>query len=75
MYKIVLTVISVVLITLVLLQSGKSEGFSSAFTGNGSLNLFANTKERGTDKIFSRVTFCLIVCFFALVLLGGRLGA
>jgi preprotein translocase subunit SecG len=42
---------------------------SGAFTGNGGLNLFANVKERGSEKVISNVTLVLGVAFFALVIL------
>ena len=48
MLDILLMIVSAGLIILTLLQSGKSDGISSAFTGNGGLNLFANVKERGS---------------------------
>ena len=53
MLDILLMVVSVILILLSLLQSGKSDGISGAFTGSGGLNLFANVKERGPEKIIS----------------------
>lgn len=56
------------LIILVLLQSGKSDGLSAAFTGSGDLNLFAVTKERGPEKLISRMTLCCGIIFFALVI-------
>ena len=42
--------LSGVIIILTLLQSGKSDGLSAAFTGSGDLNLFAVQKERGPEK-------------------------
>ncbi|MCR5068175.1 MAG: preprotein translocase subunit SecG, partial [Erysipelotrichaceae bacterium] len=46
MLDILIMLTSVAIILLVLLQSGKSAGVSSAFTGgNGGLNLFSNMKE------------------------------
>ena len=56
MLDILLMVVSVILILLSLLQSGKSDGISGAFTGSGGLNLFANVKERGPEKIISKAT-------------------
>ena len=61
MLDILLMVVSVILILLSLLQSGKSDGISGAFTGSGGLNLFANVKERGPEKIISNAT--LVVLF------------
>lgn len=57
------------LILLSLLQSGKSDGISSAFTGNGGLNLFSNVKERGSEKIIANATLILGIVFFVLVIL------
>ncbi|MCF0246743.1 MAG: preprotein translocase subunit SecG [Ileibacterium sp.] len=56
------------IIILVLLQSGKSDGLSAAFTGSGDLNLFAVQKERGPEKLISRMTLILGIIFFALVI-------
>ncbi|MEG0177553.1 MAG: preprotein translocase subunit SecG, partial [Anaerorhabdus sp.] len=52
-----------------LLQSGKSDGISGAFTGSGGLNLFANTKERGSEKIISNLTLGIGILFFVLVII------
>ena len=41
-------IISILIITLVLLQSAKAEGASQAFGGGGS-ELFSNRKERGSE--------------------------
>ena len=69
MLDILLMIVSAGLIILTLLQSGKSDGISSAFTGNGGLNLFANVKERGSEKIISNLTLALGILFFVLVIL------
>lgn len=66
--NICLMVISGIIIILTLLQSGKSDGLSAAFTGSGDLNLFAVTKERGPEKVISRLTLVCGIIFFALVL-------
>ena len=39
--NVILMILSGIIIILVLLQSGKSDGLSAAFTGSGHLNLFA----------------------------------
>ena len=49
----ILMIVSALMIILSLLQSGKTDGMSGAFTGNGGLNLFANVKERGSEKVIS----------------------
>ena len=69
MLDILLMIVSAGLIILTLLQSRKSDGISSAFTGNGGLNLFANVKERGSEKIISNLTLALGILFFVLVIL------
>ncbi|NBK98280.1 MAG: preprotein translocase subunit SecG [Erysipelotrichia bacterium] len=69
MLDILLMVISAVIIILTLLQSGKSDGISSAFTGGEGLNLFANVKERGAEKVLSRITLVCGIIFFILVVI------
>lgn len=69
MLDILILIVSALLIILTLLQSGKSEGISSAFTGSGGLNLFANVKERGSEKVISNLTLVLGIIFFILVIL------
>ncbi|MBQ1306184.1 MAG: preprotein translocase subunit SecG [Erysipelotrichales bacterium] len=69
----ILMIVSVLIILLTLLQGGKSQGMSGAFTGGGSLNLFTNVKERGPEKIMSYVTLGLGILFFILVILENIL--
>ncbi len=69
MLDILLMVDCAVIIILTLLQSGKSDGISGAFTGGEGLNLFANVKERGAEKILSRITLVCGILFFVLVVL------
>ena len=62
--------VAVLLIVLSLLQSGKSDGISSAFTGgSGGLNLFANVKERGPEKMIANATMVLGGVFFLLIIM------
>ncbi|MBR3203631.1 MAG: preprotein translocase subunit SecG [Solobacterium sp.] len=68
MLNALLMIVSAALIILTLLQGGKSDGISGAFTGNGGLNLFANVKERGSEKVISNITLILGVIFFILVI-------
>ncbi len=68
MLNALLMIVSALLIVLSLLQSGKTDGMSGAFTGNGGLNLFANVKERGSEKVISDATMVLGIVFFVLVL-------
>lgn len=65
--NVILMVLSGIIIILVLLQSGKSDGLSAAFTGSGDLNLFAVQKERGPEKVISRATLICGILYFALV--------
>lgn len=64
-----LLIVSVILIVLSLLQSGKSDGLGSAFGGSDGLNLFANVKERGSEKIISNVTMVTGIAFFVIVII------
>ena len=55
----ILMIVSALMIILSLLQSGKTDGMSGAFTGNGGLNLFANVKERGSEKVISNLSMLM----------------
>ena len=65
--KVLLLVVAVLLILISLLQGGKSEGLS-AFTGSSDLGLFQNVKERGPEKVISRITMALGIIFFVIVM-------
>lgn len=62
-----LLVISILLILIVLLQSGKAESAGQIVQG-GSSDLFTNRKERGFELFISRITMLLGVLYFALSL-------
>ena len=66
---IVLVIISVLLIVLTLLQGGKSNGASGAITGGNKMNIFARTKERGSERIVSILTLAMGILFFIVTLL------
>ena len=68
MLNALLMIVSAVLIILSLLQAGKSDGISGAFTGNGDLNLFQNSKERGSEKTLTNLTMAMGIIFFVLVI-------
>ena len=68
MLRAVLLVVSILLIIISLLQSGKSDGLS-AFTGSSDLGLFQNVKERGPEKVISNITMALGILFFVLVII------
>lgn len=65
--EVALLVISVLLIIIVLLQSGKAEAAGQIIQG-GNSDLFANRKERGFELFISRLTMLLGVAYFALAL-------
>jgi len=64
----VLMFMAIVLILLTLLQGGKSEGISGAFSGSGGINLFQNVKERGPEKVIANLTLVVGSIFFILVI-------
>ena len=57
-----------VLVVTTLLQGGKSAGASGAIMGGG-MNLFSNVKERGIEKVVSRITLISGICFMTLAVL------
>lgn len=59
-------IVSILLIVLVLLQSGKAE--SADIIQGGNSDLFANRKERGFELFISRLTLLLGILFFVLCL-------
>ena len=73
--KPVLLVLGSVAIVLTLLQTDKADSFRNVFNANNSLNLFANTKERGTEKLFpiitGIITFLFILVGFLSLVVGG----
>lgn len=62
-----LIIVSVILILLVLLQSGKAEAASQIIQG-GNSDLFSNRKERGGELFISRLTMVVGMIFFVLCL-------
>ena len=58
-------IVSILLIALVLLQSGKAESASNIISG-GSSDLFANRKERGGELFITRLTLALVIAFFVI---------
>lgn len=69
----VLLVISILLIVIVLLQSGKAEGAAQIISG-GSSDLFTKRKERGSELVISRVTLLLGLSFFLICLIFTFVG-
>ena len=70
----VLVSISVILILITLLQGGKTNGASGAITGGSKMNIFAKTKERGSERVLSIMTLILGIIFFLFTLLTKYVG-
>ncbi|BAC14386.1 preprotein translocase subunit SecG [Oceanobacillus iheyensis] len=68
--NILLVIDVIVMITLVLLQSGKSAGLSGAVSG-GAEQLFGKQKARGIDLVLHRSTIVTGVLFFVLAFLAA----
>ncbi|MDN4594321.1 preprotein translocase subunit SecG [Polycladomyces subterraneus] len=68
--KILLAIVSIALIIVVLLQSGKSPGLSGAI-GGGAEQLLGKTKARGIDSLLNKITVVLATLFIILTLLVG----
>ena len=63
--EILLIIVSILLIAIVLLQSGKAESASNVI-GGGNDDLFANRKERGGELFITRLTLALVIAFFVI---------
>ncbi|HEG9708977.1 TPA: preprotein translocase subunit SecG [Staphylococcus aureus] len=73
-FLIVLLIIDcIALITVVLLQEGKSSGLSGAISG-GAEQLFSKQKQRGVDLFLNRLTIILSILFFVLMICISYLG-
>jgi len=68
--EIALIIVSILLIAIVLLQSGKAESASNVISG-GNDSLFANRKERGGELVVTRITVILGALFFIICLVMG----
>ena len=68
-----LIIVSIALIVMVLLQSGKSAGLSGAISG-GAEQLFGKQKARGMDLFLHRTTVVLSVLFFLIMILLTYVG-
>ena len=64
--------VGIVIIILCLLQGGKSEGASGAITGGG-MNIFVKTKERGSEKAITILTFVFVAVFMFLAVVISSL--
>ncbi|MDF0728316.1 preprotein translocase subunit SecG [Cytobacillus sp. S13-E01] len=68
-----LVIVSIGLIVVVLLQSGKSAGLSGAISG-GAEQLFGKQKARGLDAVLQKTTIVLSVLFFILTIAVSYVG-
>ena len=66
---ILLIIVSILLIAIVLLQSGKAESASNIITGGA--DLFANRKERGLEVVITRTTLVLSIIFMVICAVMG----
>jgi len=71
-FDIVFLIVGLIIIVLSLLQGGKSEGASGAITGGG-MNIFVKTKERGSEKAITILTFVFVAIFMFLAVLISSL--
>ncbi|HLS07688.1 preprotein translocase subunit SecG [Lentibacillus sp.] len=67
---IALLIDAIIMVVLILLQSGKSAGLSGAISG-GAEQLFGKQKARGADLFLHRGTIVTGVLFFVLAFLSG----
>ena len=72
--EIVLIIVSAFRVWLTLLQGGKSNVASGAVTGGSKMNIFAKTKERGSEKVISILTLVTGIVFFLFTLLTKYFG-
>ena len=68
MLEVLLIIVSIALIIVCLLQTGKTDGIVNALTGQSS-NLFAQQKERGVVLVLTRITVGLGIAFFVIAIL------
>lgn len=68
MLEVLLIIVSIALIIVCLLQTGKTDGIVNALTGQSS-NLFAQQKERGVDLVLTRIIVGLGIAFFVIAIL------
>ncbi len=65
--KVVLVILSILLITVILLQSGRSAGLSGVITGGP--DQVVNRRNRGMDSLLAKVTVVIAALFFLVTLL------
>ena len=72
-FVVLLIIDCIALVTVVLLQEGKSNGLSGAISG-GAEQLFGKQKQRGVGLFLHRLTIILSVIFFLLMIGISYLG-
>ena len=72
-FVVLLIIDCIALVTVVLLQEGKSNGLSGAISG-GAEQLFGKQKQRGVDLFLHRLTIILAIIFFVLMFCISYLG-
>ncbi|WP_096190193.1 preprotein translocase subunit SecG [Evansella halocellulosilytica] len=65
--SIFLVIVAVLLIAVVLLQSGRSAGLSGAISG-GAEQMVGKQKARGLEAVLNKATIVLAVLFFVLTI-------
>ncbi len=70
--KVILAILSVLLILVILLQSGRSAGLSGVITGGA--DQMVNRRARGLDSLLAKVTVVIATLFFLVTLLIAYLG-
>ncbi|WP_088810233.1 MULTISPECIES: preprotein translocase subunit SecG [Listeria] len=65
-----LVVVSILLVIVIILQPGKSNGLSGAISG-GAEQLFGKQKARGLELYLHRATIVLSIIFFAILIALG----
>ena len=68
--EIVLIIVSIILIALLLLQSGKASDAGQIITGGNSM-LMGQMKERGAEKFLTRLTYLTGLLFIVLSMIMG----
>lgn len=68
LFSVLLIIVSIMLIAVVLLQSGRSAGLSGAISG-GAEQLVGKQKARGIDAVLQKATVILATLFIVLTIL------
>ena len=71
--SVLLVVNAIILIVVVIMQPPKSENAAGTLSGTGA-NVFAQTKERGAELIFKRLTIVFGITFMLIPIIISLLG-